>query len=100
MLPRAHDRLLVLEHEGFLLFRVRSAWSLFFLSCSGRRLFGVGWRPRVGRGGAGGSVIWRPTPSWPPSAGSSRNVPCWGIRSASSCRLRSATFSGDGSRSL
>ena len=40
MLPRAHDRLLVLEHEGFLLFRVRSveACSFFLVQeedCSG-----------------------------------------------------------------
>src|SRR6516165_12254111 len=49
---------------GFLFFRrrARAATCSMILLVQGGRLFGVGWRLRVGRGGTGGSVIWRPTP--------------------------------------
>src|SRR5215217_3164158 len=48
---------------GFLLFRWHHSdlRDCSYFLVQGRRLFGVGWRPRVGRAGTEGWVIWRPT---------------------------------------
>jgi hypothetical protein len=49
---------------GLLFFgrRASAATCSMILLVQSGRLFGVGGRLRVGRGGTGGSVIWRPTP--------------------------------------